>query len=114
MLNITQMEQLTLSSKIGASWEGFALEQVIHHHRAEIEDCFFWATHADAELDLLITQNNKKLGFEFKYTSTPKVTKSMHSALTSLNLDKITIVIPGEANYRIHDKIEVYGLNHLV
>ncbi|HBI21440.1 MAG TPA: hypothetical protein DDY37_02450, partial [Legionella sp.] len=57
LLGIQTHQQLTLSAKIGASWEGFALEQVIDHYQAEPEDCFFWATHSEAELDLLIVKN---------------------------------------------------------
>lgn len=111
LLNIKNHHELVLSSKVGASWEGFALEHIINYHEAQNADCFFWATHAEAELDLLITKDNKKLGFEFKYTTTPRSTKSMHSALQDLELDFLTIVIPGKSNYRLSDEILVRGLD---
>jgi len=113
LLTIQNREQLHVSSKLGASWEGFALEQVIDHYQAEPADCFFWATHAEAELDLLIVKGNQKYAFEFKYSSRPRSTKSMQSAIESLNLDYITIVIPGDSHYYLQDKIRVCGLNKL-
>ena len=113
LLGIQTHQQLTLSAKIGASWEGFALEQVIDHYQAEPEDCFFWATHSEAELDLLIVKNNQLHGVEFKYTSTPRSSKSMHSAMQSLNLDGLTIIIPGDSHYFLQENIRVCGLNYL-
>lgn len=114
LLAIQDLKQLNLSVKLGASWEGFALEQVIDMYQAEPEDCFFWATHAEAELDLLIVKDNVKYGFEFKYSSTPRSTKSMQSAISTLNLDYITMIIPGDSAYQLHEKIKVCGLDRLL
>ena len=83
-------------------------------HRADAGECFFWATHGDAELDLLIVQGTKKTAFEFKYTSTPRVTRSMHSALADLNLDRITIVCTGDGACPLAENIRVAGLWELV
>ena len=113
LLNLPDQASLRAHPKIGASWEGFALEQVIRMHRADGNECFFWATHGDAELDLLIVQGTKKTAFEFKYTSTPRVTRSMHSALRDLNLDRITIVCPGDGAYPLAEKVRVAGLRRL-
>ncbi len=100
------------SPKLGASWEGFALEQVIHLYRAAAE-CFFWGTYTNAELDLLLVQGDKKTAFEFKYTSTPKVTRSMHSAIDDLELDEITLVYPGRDTYKLSDTVRVAHLQYL-
>ena len=99
--------------KLGASWEGFALEQVIQMHRADAAECFFWATHGHAGLDLLIAQGTKRSAFEFRYTSTPRVTRSMHSALADLKLDRITIVNPGDGDYPLTENVRVAGLRTL-
>ena len=113
LLNLPDGDNLRAHPKLGASWEGFALEQVIQMHRAEAGECFFWATHGHAELDLLIVQGTKKTAFEFKYSSTPKVTRSMRSALADLNLDRITIVCPGTGTYPLAENVRVAGLLNL-
>lgn len=91
--------------KLGASWEGFIIEQLLNKY--ETRDYYFWATHTGAELDLLIFHNSQKIGFEIKYADAPKTTKSMHSALESLNLDKLFVIYPGSKRYLIDEKIEV-------
>jgi len=113
LLNVPDHASLEGHPKIGASWEGFALEQVIRIYRAEAEECFFWATHTNAELDLLITRGNKNIAFEFKYSSTPKITRSMHSALRELELDRIIVVCPGDTTYPLAERIRVTNLRQL-
>ena len=113
LLNLPDENDLRAHPKLGASWEGFALEQVIQMHRADATECFFWATHGHAELDLLIVQGTKRSAFEFKYTSTPRVTRSMHSALEDLELDRITIVCPGDGDYPLTENVRVAGLRTL-
>ncbi len=89
--------------KLGASWEGFALELVLSliHTR----DTYYWATHGGAELDLLIFASGKRFGFEFKYTDAPGLTRSMHVALQDLRLDHLWIVYPGSDRYSLHERI---------
>lgn len=111
LLGIPDLEHLLLSPKIGASFEGFALEELIRFHQADSQDCYFWSTHSGAELDLLLFPYTKKLAFEIKYTSTPKITKSMHQAIHDLGLEKLFIIIPGDAHYPLAENIWVYGLN---
>ena len=82
-------------------------------HRADAGECFFWATHGDAELGLLIVQGTKRSAFEFKYSSAPKVTRSMHSALEDLKLDRITIVSPVDGDYPLTQNVRVAGLRTL-
>ena len=113
LLNLSDAETLRAHPSIGASWEGFALEQVALIHGAEPAECYFWATHSGAELDLLIARGTRMQGFEFKYSSTPKATRSMHTALEELGLDQVTIVYPGEEAYPLTDRIRVACLGQL-
>ncbi len=108
---IKDEQSLLLYPKLGASWEGFALEMVIQRHtNIDENDCYFWATQAGAELDLLIVDGNKRLGFEFKYTDTPKITKSMRVALADLQLNSLSIISPGKHNVNLGENIKAIGL----
>ena len=110
LLGIENWTQLQNHPKLGLSWEGFAIEEVIRLHQATPEECFFWATHSGAELDLLLIQNGKRLGFEFKYSEQPKVTKSMQVALEDLQLDSLTIIFPAKGRFMLTEKIYGIGL----
>jgi predicted AAA+ superfamily ATPase len=110
LLGISDSSDLLTHSKLGASWEGMALEEIIRHTKVDAEDCYFWSTHAHAELDLLIFKNNKRLGFEFKYTDAPKLTKSMTIAGEDLKLDELTIISPGGHDFPLPHGIRACGL----
>lgn len=110
LLGIDSMGQLQIHPRLGSFWEGFALEEVIRTMQAAQGEYYFWASHAHAELDLLILQRGKRFGFEFKYTDMPKTTKSMHTSLTDLALDKLIIVYPGKEIFPLTEKISAYGL----
>lgn len=99
--------------KLGASWEGMALESIIALHRAEPEACYFWAIHQGAELDLLIIKDGKRMGFEIKYSLQPKLTKSMQQAQALLKLDSLQVIIPGTARYPLSETVEVIGVESL-
>lgn len=105
---------MVISPKIGASWEGFALEQIIRYYNAEPEECYFWSSHNIAEIDLLIFKNGKRIGFEIKYTDTPKITQSMKISLEDLKLDQIKVIFPGNINFRLSEKIEAVGFETLL
>jgi hypothetical protein len=113
LLGVTNYDHLLGHPKIGASFEGFALETIIHRIGADADDCYFWATSNQAELDLLILKDGQRLGFEFKHTLSPKITKSMQIALQDLKLDHLIIVIPKGTPYPLSDKISVCGLANL-
>lgn len=101
--------QLQHYPKLGAFWEGFMLEEVIRACAASQQECYFWATQADAELDLLIIKDNKRIGFEFKYADAPKLTKSMYIALKDLQLDHLAVIYPGSEIFPMTDNISAYG-----
>ena len=111
LLQMTSEEVLRRSPYLGASWEGFALEQIIQIFQFDPQDCYFWATHADAELDLLVLYQGRKIGFEFKYSYQVKVTKSMRIAMHDLNLDQLIIVNPSDLIFPLGENIQVLGLN---
>lgn len=109
---ITTHDSLLHHPKLGASWEGFALEQTIRLHQAEPENCYFWGIHNQAGLDLLILKDGKKIGFEVKFNDAPRLTKSMEIALDTLQLDTLQVIYPGKKKYYLNDKIEVSGLEN--
>ena len=113
-MGIDNQEALLINPKIGASWEGFALEQVICHFKAEPEECYFWASHSTAEIDLLIFKNGQRIGFEFKYTDTPKITPSIKIALEDLKLDSVKLIYPGKISFKLSEKIEAIGLQNFI
>ncbi|MBW2706283.1 MAG: ATP-binding protein [Deltaproteobacteria bacterium] len=94
--------------KIGASWEGFAIEHAIGFFRTR--DAYFWATHAGAELDLLVLVEGRRYGFEFKYADAPGRSRSMHIALQDLHLDHLWVIYPGQQEYALDDHITVIPL----
>ncbi len=113
ILGIENHSELLKHPKLGASWEGMALEQVIKYLKVENDDCYFWATQGGAELDLLVFKSSKKLGFEVKYTDSPKINKSMRIAMEDLCLDNLTIIIPGTEKFKLEANIEVCGIESL-
>jgi hypothetical protein len=114
LLNAAGERNIQLHPKLGASWEGFALEEVIRARGASSEEVYFWGTHNEAELDLLILKDGRREGFEFKYSDRPAVTKSMRIALADLKLDRLTVVHPGSGKFPMDKKIEAAGLDALI
>jgi hypothetical protein len=108
LLGIETLEDVRGHPKCGASWEGFCLEQILA--AKPDAQAFFWATHAGAELDLLLIQGKSRIGYEFKYTETPRTTKSMHAALADLRLDELVVVHAGEASFPLADRIRACPL----
>ncbi|MCF7673810.1 MAG: ATP-binding protein [Akkermansiaceae bacterium] len=106
----TQKELLT-HPKVGASWEGYAVEEAIRHFRPEQE--YFWATHNRAELDLLIFMDGRKIGIECKRQDAPKLTPSMRIAMEDLKLDELHVIYPGRKAYPLADAIRVLPLESL-
>ena len=111
LLRLGSWNELAGHPKLGASWEGFALEQVLA--LAHGAGAYFWGTHAGAELDLLLTHRGRRYGIEFKYGDAPIMTKSLHVALADLKLDQAWIVYPGNERYAVHKKVEVVPLSEI-
>lgn len=111
LMHVPTLSDLQGHPKIGASWEGFSLEHVIYALRTR--DAYFWATHAGAELDLMVTINGKRHGFEFKYVDAPGRKRSMHIAIEDLGLEHLWIIYPGDQKYPLDEKITVIPLDEL-
>lgn len=110
LVGIQGREQLLTNPKLGAFWEGFAMEETIRQQKALPEECYFWATQGGAELDLLILKDGRKIGFEFKFTDHPKITPSMRIACEDLQLDHLYVIFPGSAKFPLADTITAIGL----
>ena len=113
LLEVSTRDDLERHPKIGASWEGFALSEVVTRLGARTEECYFWAAHTGGELDLLVVRGQRRRGFEFKRTDSPRPTRSMHSALENLKLDQIDVVYPGQHTFAMSEKIRAVALSRL-
>ena len=114
LLGIEKPADLTSHPKVGASFEGFALEQVIRRLELRPREAFFWATHSGAELDLLVIRGRLRLGFEFKRTDAPRMTRSMMVSIDTLGLDRIDVVHAGSQEFRMHDKVRAVPMQGLL
>lgn len=114
LINLRTKDDLFSHPKLGASWEGFILNQIVSITNADKDECFFWATHAGAELDLMIVRGRKRVGFEIKLTSSPKVSPSMKIALDNLRLNVLFVVHAGEKSYPLSGKIYAIASTDLI
>lgn len=108
LLGVHTYRELLRNPKCGASWEGFAMEQVLRlvPHR----EAYFWGTYHDAELDLLLLSRGKRLGFEFKFKDAPVLTRSMKIAMADLKLDRLWVIYPGARIYELANGVRVVPL----
>lgn len=111
MLGITDWDSLLGNPHLGASWESFALKQIMLANNFHPYDCYHWSTHQGAELDLLVVRGGERLGYEFKFSEAPQITKSMRIAINDLKLNSLTIVNPGPHKFSLEENIHVHGLN---
>jgi hypothetical protein len=114
LLNVRTVDEVLGHPKAGASWEGFAQDQVIRRLNVSSNECYFWATYAGAELDLLVLRGNRRWGFEFKRSSTPAVTPSMRSAMKDLGLERLDVIYPGDAVFPLADRTRAVGITCLL
>jgi predicted AAA+ superfamily ATPase len=105
LLDLPSFRVLEGHPKLGASWEGFVVEQIIR--RVGERNAFFWATHTGAELDLLVLRSGRRYGVEVKYGDAPGLTKSMRVAREDLRLDRLFVVYPGSQSYPLDEKTRV-------
>jgi predicted AAA+ superfamily ATPase len=112
LLGITNRRDLEFHPKVGASWEGYAVEEVLKAFRPD--EAYYWATYNGAELDLLLFKNGRRIGIECKRADAPKLTASMRTALADLNLDHLYVLYPGEKTYSLGEKVEVLPLAKFV
>jgi hypothetical protein len=108
LLGIRTRRELLAHPRCGASWEGYAVEQVIGRCRPDA--AYFWATHQGAELDLLLFRGGRRFGVEVKRQDAPAVTPSMRTALQELRLERLTVLYPGGQPYPLTHRIGVVPL----
>ncbi|RFO95611.1 hypothetical protein DIC66_17585 [Rhodoferax lacus] len=108
LMGVHNLTELLAHPHHGASWEGFALEQILRI--AKPTEAFFWATHQGAELDLLMLRGQQRIGVEFKRSLAPTVSTSMRIALHDLKLDVLYVVYPGLHRYKLSEQVEAVPL----
>jgi len=111
LLQLDTLSDIQAHPKLGASWEGFAMENIIA--RFEPRNTFFWATHAGAELDMMVMHKGKRYGFEFKYADAPGRTRSMQTAIQDLSLHHLWVVYPGREEYALDKKVTVIPIQKI-
>jgi predicted AAA+ superfamily ATPase len=114
MFGLVTQRDLDRHPKVGASWEGFLLDQVIHLRGARRDHCFFWGTHGGAELDLLVVEGNRRIGYEFKRTVAPAVTPSMKVAIADLGLSRLNVIHGGSETFPLAKGIRAVSADRLV
>jgi predicted AAA+ superfamily ATPase len=112
LLGISSARDLEHHPKVGASWEGYAVEEVLKSVRPD--EAYFWATHQGAELDLLLFKRGRRIGVECKRADAPAMTRSMHIAMEDLKLDELRVVYPGQRQYALARNVVVVPLAQLV
>lgn len=108
LMGVADLPDLLVHPRCGASWEGFAMEQVLRLARPD--EAYFWGTYQGAELDLLLIKGARRIGVEFKRADVPAITRSMRTAIDDLNLDALYIVYPGDHRYTLMEGVEVVPL----
>ena len=114
LLGLNTSRDIASHPKVGASWEGFATNAVVARLGARPEECFFWATHSGAELDLLVVRGARRLGFEFKRTTAPAVTRSMHIAAEDLRLHRVYVVHAGTRAFDLAPNVRAVPLGRIL
>ncbi len=113
LMAITSERDLSTHNKLGASWEGFALESAIRLIGKRREEMFFWATHSGAEVDLFWQEHGCNWALEVKYNSAPRLTQSMTSALKDLELQHLWVIYPGDRSYALGPRVTAIPITSL-
>jgi len=114
LLDIEELGHLERHPKVGASWEGFMLEAVIQRLEARPDQCYFWATHTGAELDLLVVDGSRRYGFEIKRTTAPALTPSIRSAVADLSLFRLDVIHAGRETFPLAGSVRAVAATRLL
>ena len=114
LMSIGTEKELFSHNKLGASWEGFALEVISQNIEKRHEEMYFWSTHTGAEIDLFWQNHGKNWGVEFKYSDAPQLTKSMQVAINDLNLSHLWVVYPGKETYPLSESVTVLAIKDII
>ena len=105
LLDIPDEAALFAHPRVGASWEGFVVEQVLRVLR--VRDAWFWGAHSGGEVDLLVRHAGRRIGFEAKFNEAPKLSRSMHQVVELLALDHLFVLCPTRAEYPLAERVTV-------
>jgi predicted AAA+ superfamily ATPase len=111
LLGLESMDALVHHPRLGASWEGFVIEQVLANEPHD--DVYFWATHQGAEIDLILRRGDRLYGVECKRADAPRMTPSIRNALRDLPLERVAVVYPGDRRFPLEDRVEAVPLHAL-
>jgi predicted AAA+ superfamily ATPase len=114
LLGIHSQDELERHPKVGASWEGFVIAQLVRRLGAHRDERWFWATHGGAELDLLVVRGTRRRGFEVKRTTAPRVTPSIRSAIADLQLDSVDLIHAGDQTYPLAPDVRAVAADRLL
>lgn len=114
LLGLKSARDILSHPKLGASWEGFALESLINALGLRSEECFYFGVHGQFELDLYLPDRPRPVGFEFKFNEAPKLTSSMKAATEALKLSKLYVVYPGDVDYPLSEKVHAVALKNVL
>ena len=112
LLEIPNEAALLSHPRIGASWEGFVIEQVLRGLRPR--NAWFWASHGGGEVDLLVVVEGRRIGFEVKFNEAPTITRSMHDVVETVRLDHLFVVCPTTHEYPASERISVLPATRVV
>ena len=112
LLGVTSQHDLEHHPKVGASWEGYAVEEVLK--ALQPDEAYYWATYNGAEIDLILFKDGRRVGVECKRADAPALTPSMRIALADLKLDQLSVLYPGEKKYSLARNVEVVPLAKFV
>ncbi len=114
LLSIGTAIELEGHPKVGASWEGFVIEQLILLLGLDYSDCYFWGTYSGAELDLFFIRGQSRIGIEIKRTTAPRFTASMHGAMETLGLTHLYIIHAGDHSFALADRVRAVSFSQLL
>lgn len=113
LLNLVTLSDIEGHPKVGASWEGFVIDQIVQRLGARSDEVHFWRTHTGAELDLLVIRGAQRRGFEVKRTVAPAITPSMRFALSDLQLKSLTVIHAGHDSFMLSKEIQAISARDL-
>lgn len=113
LLSVHSMKDLLSHSKLGASWEGFALEVVAASLGKKTNELFFWKIHSGAEVDLYWQEHGKNWAIDFKFADAPVLSDSMKTAIELLQLEHLWVVYPGTKSYPLHERCSTFPIQHM-
>ena len=112
LLGIASLGDLQGHPIVGASWEGFVLEQ-IQAHIPQGSELGFYRTATGVEIDAVASIGTRRIGFEIKFSSAPSVSKGFWLAIKDLQLDRAYVVAPVARRYPLGEGVEVIPVSEL-